>query len=614
VIHLSSQDPHEQNPKEKAKSGSEKLGLGDKRVFMMDAVGGIYTLKKSLKADIGSFEKEFMSRAGRQSAKDFFSSSKADYKDDDPKKAMEKMLGVFSQLGLGDFSVTNLDRESRLVRISSTNTVEGWAYHFNNDTQLDCVCAYASGVLAEVWRQAFSPSGHEDVEVHCVETDCLAQGKTECRFVVGPTKALLRAVPGFDAQRESPSEHVLRLNEEILMKNLELQSINLGLERQARKKFEELDRASENYRNLINLSPDPVIVGSVEGSLEMANDHALRLIGFNLIEEAKGLPLWEILGGKKEKWESIVWKLDKEGLVKGLDVKIVSKDGTEAEGELHARFADLQAGKHVVMIFRDDSERKLMELQMAEAKSESDFLNDLLAHDITNYAMSALHFLGSLQQSQTFSAEDRRKLGIITRDIQGAFELSTSVRDLSHIKAMAEDQMEIRDLQLVISEATEEAERMYSDRRIKINFSRLSEPTFVRGSQFLTRLFSNLLTNSIKFDPGDEVVIDLTVESVVENNMGYWCVKVTDRGVGIPNSEKERVFEKFHRLDQSVPGTGLGLYVARFIANAYGGSISAESRVPEDHTKGTRMIVMLQKARERDVAELSMRGLTRKRF
>jgi signal transduction histidine kinase len=63
-----------------------------------------------------------------------------------------------------------------------------------------------------------------------------------------------------------------------------------------------------------------------------------------------------------------------------------------------------------------------------------------------------------------------------------------------------------------------------------------------------------------------------------------------------------------------VPGTGLGLYVARFIANAYGGSISAENRVPEDHTKGTRMIVMLQKARERDVAELSMRGLTRKRF
>jgi signal transduction histidine kinase len=57
---------------------------------------------------------------------------------------------------------------------------------------------------------------------------------------------------------------------------------------------------------------------------------------------------------------------------------------------------------------------------------------------------------------------------------------------------------------------------------------------------------------------------------------------VGDRGPGVPRAERERVFEKFHRLDASLttrtPGTGLGLSIARRLARDLGGDVTCRGR------------------------------------
>jgi signal transduction histidine kinase len=61
-------------------------------------------------------------------------------------------------------------------------------------------------------------------------------------------------------------------------------------------------------------------------------------------------------------------------------------------------------------------------------------------------------------------------------------------------------------------------------------------------------------------------------------------VRVADNGAGIAASERERVFERFHRSNEpafrSVPGTGLGLYISRQLAEGHGGSLVVESSTP----------------------------------
>jgi two-component system sensor histidine kinase VicK len=88
---------------------------------------------------------------------------------------------------------------------------------------------------------------------------------------------------------------------------------------------------------------------------------------------------------------------------------------------------------------------------------------------------------------------------------------------------------------------------------------------------------ANLVDNAIKYSPDGGTV---TVEVGAADD-GRLRVSVHDEGLGIPNREHERIFEKFYRLDpnltRGVGGTGLGLYISRELVERMGGRIWVES-------------------------------------
>lgn len=88
----------------------------------------------------------------------------------------------------------------------------------------------------------------------------------------------------------------------------------------------------------------------------------------------------------------------------------------------------------------------------------------------------------------------------------------------------------------------------------------------------LTQVFNNLISNAIKYSPdGGEIEISGQVHS------DYVTVSVRDEGIGIPEHQQHRIFEKFSRLDNALSrkteGTGLGLFLTKAIIEAHGGSI-----------------------------------------
>jgi two-component system phosphate regulon sensor histidine kinase PhoR len=88
----------------------------------------------------------------------------------------------------------------------------------------------------------------------------------------------------------------------------------------------------------------------------------------------------------------------------------------------------------------------------------------------------------------------------------------------------------------------------------------------------LHQLLGNLLSNAIKFSPrGGRVRV------IVDNVDSYGRVQVLDEGPGIPETERDQLFERFYRLasslEQGVPGTGLGLAIAKSVAEAHEGFV-----------------------------------------
>lgn len=99
----------------------------------------------------------------------------------------------------------------------------------------------------------------------------------------------------------------------------------------------------------------------------------------------------------------------------------------------------------------------------------------------------------------------------------------------------------------------------------------------------LVTAVSNLLTNAISYSP-----IRTQVGLGVSEKDGFVHITVTDQGIGIPESDLERIFERFYRVDparsRATGGTGLGLAIVKHIATNHGGSVAVWSVMGEGST------------------------------
>jgi|SRR3989338_3108207 len=142
------------------------------------------------------------------------------------------------------------------------------------------------------------------------------------------------------------------------------------------------------------------------------------------------------------------------------------------------------------------------------------------------------------------------------------------------------------DLMDVMKDVLKLLEPSASASGIKINLS--GQRVNISGDrERLTEAFVNIADNAIKYNKKDG-----SVDIVVGDKNGEALVTVTDTGIGIPEKGREKIFDRFHRIDESrsvVAGSGLGLSIVRAIIKAHGGRIEVESEIG----KGSRFMIFL---------------------
>jgi len=110
---------------------------------------------------------------------------------------------------------------------------------------------------------------------------------------------------------------------------------------------------------------------------------------------------------------------------------------------------------------------------------------------------------------------------------------------------------------------------------------------FVYGDhEKVEQILTNLIGNAIKFTPeGGEVIVSAILSDKVKNAVG---ISVHDTGIGIPEDQLQKVFEKFHQVESplhhSASGTGLGLAITKGLVEAHQGQIWVESELGKGST------------------------------
>jgi heavy metal sensor kinase len=155
----------------------------------------------------------------------------------------------------------------------------------------------------------------------------------------------------------------------------------------------------------------------------------------------------------------------------------------------------------------------------------------------------------------------------------------------------------LRPVDFFLDDAIEECRKavgvLAADRQVKVKATGESDVAIRGDEELVRRLVLNLLQNAVQHTPyGGEVSVDVSTAN------GTVCVRVIDSGAGIPQGELERIFERFVQLDPSrrSSGAGLGLTIARWIAEAHHGSLVVESTGPQGTTFCLALPVIAQSA------------------
>lgn len=223
-----------------------------------------------------------------------------------------------------------------------------------------------------------------------------------------------------------------------------------------------------------------------------------------------------------------------------------------------------------------------------------------VAHEIRNPLTSLRSAVETLDLVSDPVAR-ARLLGILKNDVQRLDRLVTDISNASRLDAeLSRDQPKVIDLDRLLGDivGTYGARARLGDPTVRYQRPTPPGPLKVRGREGpLGQIFRNLIDNARSFSPpGAEVLVALVK---VRDTL---VVSVTDSGPGIPPDNLETVFQRFYtsRPKGSAFGgnSGLGLSIARQIAEAHGGALIAKNRVAEDgQVVGAMFLLSLPEAK-----------------
>jgi signal transduction histidine kinase len=240
------------------------------------------------------------------------------------------------------------------------------------------------------------------------------------------------------------------------------------------------------------------------------------------------------------------------------------------EGERSAR-ADAEQAQMLLALQND---------QLVEADRLKDEFVALISHDLRTPLTSIIGYVElSLEEGEPELDEERRGyLKIVSRSSERLLRLVDDLLFVARLQAgkLVLERAEL-DLGMIASQAVEEARPRAEGKRLALEFAGESPVLIDADKGRLFQLLDNLISNAIKFTPEGG-----RVDVRVGRSENGALLEVLDTGMGLGAGETELVFDRFFRsarvVAQQVPGTGLGLFIARAIVEAHDGTIVASER------------------------------------
>ncbi|EKD43282.1 MAG: Sensor protein [uncultured bacterium] len=345
----------------------------------------------------------------------------------------------------------------------------------------------------------------------------------------------------------------------------------------------------EKFKLAADASSDAIVITDKDGHIMYVNASAQKMSGFGSQEIGNNY-IGNLWGGHMEKafyqkmWNTI--KYEKKPFVGELK----NRRKTGEEYVVMARFYPLldKRGEVIFFVGVETDMTKLKEMD----RLKSEFVS-IASHQLRTPLTGIKWFSELLLNGKAGALSEEQKDFVkqIFDSNDRMIKLVDDLLDVSHIDESGKFKIILvsGDFSKIIKEVVDQQKIQAKIKNIKIALSAecLKKMILKVDEQKIEQAMQNILSNAIKYSPNGS-----TISVNCKKNDGQYVCSFKDKGIGIPQYQQHRMFEKFFRADNVITvgsGTGLGLYIARHIVEGHGGKMWFESK----ENKGTTVYISL---------------------
>ena len=346
--------------------------------------------------------------------------------------------------------------------------------------------------------------------------------------------------------------------------------------------------SEEKYRQAIDQASDAILFVEIESARILdANTKATELTGYPRPQLCH-LKIWELYSQEdREKIQSLLKRTKVTGEAMRDDLTFARQDGRRIDIEVSASVIEYNKTKVMQQIWRDVTERRLLEQQLRHADKLASIgrLASGIAHEVGNPLGSISAYAQILLMGGESETERTEYLQAIESESRRIGELLRHLLNFSRPTAGGIERVDAND---VIEQALTLVSAQKKFKAIRV--MKLLDPISPRvkiDSDQLKQVLINLLLNAADAMPDGG---ELTLRSHTDQQ--FVCISLTDTGIGIKSADLDRIFDPFFTTKPD--GTGLGLAMSARLIEKYGGVIEAQS----EEGQGSTFTVLLPKSLE----------------
>ena len=325
---------------------------------------------------------------------------------------------------------------------------------------------------------------------------------------------------------------------------------------------------------LANMS-DGVVAADDRGQVIVTNRRAREMLG---VKKHDGEYLGQLLGLTEERVQELVQSIEHTAVVR-MEPSLDKEDSL-----IRVTFTPIyrrdKSAVGTIAVLQDVTEQEKLE------QSRREFVANV-SHELRTPLTTIKSYAEALDDGAMQERElGERFVGVIRNETERMIRLVT---DLLHLSRLDSNQAPLRRQPTSVPEMLEEvADRFSFQLRQKsigmsVRVERGISSVWLDRDQ-IDQVLDNLVSNAIKYTmDGGRIEI-----AAMKPEPGVIAIGVTDTGIGIPQRDLNRIFDRFYRVDKArsrnMGGTGLGLSIAREIIKAHGGTISLASEYNEGTT------------------------------